>query len=278
MTQHLIIQGEEVGTPDLKALAKMTAAAAIEQVAPQAFRLCCARRVEEVGPFCDAARLDWGYVPAGQRLAGFGLLAVDMDSTLISIECIDELADIAGVKDEVAALTAAAMDGALDFAQSLRRRVALLAGLPATALEQVYGERLTLNPGAERLLREVKRAGLKTMLVSGGFTFFTERLKDRLGFDYAAANTLEIADGRLTGRVLGELVDAERKAAELRRIRDILALSRAQVIAVGDGANDLKMLREAGVSIAYRAKPVVRQEATYVINYVGLDGILHLFE
>jgi phosphoserine phosphatase len=215
-------------------------------------------------------------VPAERRIGDFGLLVMDMDSTLITIECIDEIADMQGLKPQVSAITEAAMRGEIDFAESLRRRVSLLAGLDQSALQRVYDERLQLSPGAETLLAAARAAGIKTLLVSGGFTFFTERLQPRLGLDYTAANTLEVADGKLTGRVLGDIVDAQGKADWLKRVRAELGLTREQVIAMGDGANDLKMMAAAGLSIAYRAKPVVRAQASYALSQVGLDGVIPL--
>jgi len=181
------------------------------------------------------------------------------------------------LKPQVAAITESAMRGELDFAQSLTQRVALLAGLELSALQRVYDERLQLSPGAERFLATLQQHNIKTLLVSGGFTFFTEKLKPRLKLDYTASNTLEIVDGKLTGKVLGTIVDAQAKAEHLKRLRDQLGLKREQVIAIGDGANDLKMLGEAGIGIAYRAKPVVRTQTTYAINYSGLDAVLNLF-
>jgi phosphoserine phosphatase len=184
---------------------------------------------------------------------------------------------MAGVKAEVSAITAAAMAGRLDYAQSLRQRVGLLEGLGRGALAHVYNERLRLAPGAEVMLAAMRRAGVKTLLVSGGFTYFTERLKTRLGIDYSTSNVLDIEDGHLTGRVLGNIVDAEAKAAKLRSVRDELGLTSDRVIAIGDGANDLAMMADAGVSIAYRAKAVARGKADYTLDYVGLDGVLNLF-
>ncbi len=275
---NLIVQGHDIPTPSLKQLAKLTGAAAIEAVSPTAFRLVAADagRTAEAAAYCEANSLDCGWVPAGRRIGDFGLLVMDMDSTLITIECIDEIADMQGLKPQVAAITEAAMRGEIDFAESLRRRVSLLAGLDLSAVQRVYDERLQLSPGAEMLLAAVRAAGIRTLLVSGGFTFFTERLQSRLGLDYTAANTLEVADGRLTGRVLGDIVDAQGKADWLNRVRTDLNLAHGQVIALGDGANDLKMMAEAGVSIAYRAKPVVRAQACYALNQVGLDGVIPL--
>jgi phosphoserine phosphatase len=203
---------------------------------------------------------------------------MDMDSTLITIECIDEIADMHGIKQEVAVITASAMRGEIDFAESLRRRVALLAGLPEDALARVYDERLQPSPGAEAMLAGMRSAGVKTLLVSGGFRFFTERLKSRLGLDYALANELEVENGTLTGRISGNIVDAETKAHELLRLRAELGLGKEQAIAIGDGANDLAMLREAGVSVAFHARPVVRALTRYTIDYCGLDAVLNLFE
>lgn len=204
----------------------------------------------------------------------FRLIAMDMDSTLITIECIDEIADFAGKKAEVAAVTAAAMRGEIDWPTSLRQRVAALAGLDADVLRQVFDERLQLTPGADALIAAAKRAGIKLMVVSGGFTYFTERLKSQLNFDFAFSNTLEVIDGRLTGRVLGALCDADAKAQHVRDTSVALALTRDQVMVIGDGANDLKMMAEAGVSIAYRAKPVVQAAATHAINDGGLERVL----
>ena len=225
----------------------------------------------------DAREISPGLVLRGVqpplRLSDYRLIAFDMDSTLINIECIDEIADMQGLKREVAAITEAAMQGEIDFRESLTRRVALLAGLPENALSEVFDHRLQLNPGAERLLQGLQRAGIRTMLVSGGFTYFTERLKARLGFDYAYANELEIVDGKLTGKVIGDVVDGEAKAAHLEHVRDELGLRPEQVIAAGDGANDIPMLRAAGFGVAYHAKPVLRD----VAHCTGLDGILDIF-
>ncbi len=275
---NLIVQGTDIPTPDLKQLAKFTGASAIEAVNPAAFRLVRADpgQREAVAAFCEENELDCGWVPDDRRIDDFGLLVMDMDSTLITIECIDEIADMQGLKPKVSAITEAAMRGEIDFAESLRRRVSLLEGLDQSALQRVYDERLQLSPGAEALLAAVRAAGIRTLLVSGGFTFFTERLKPRLGLDYTAANTLDVADGKLTGRVLGDIVDAQGKADWLNRVRTQLGLNKEQVIAIGDGANDLRMMAEAGVSIAYRAKPVVRAKASYALNQVGLEGVIPL--
>ena len=275
---NLIVQGPDIPTPALKQLAKLTGATAIEALTPTAFRLVAANDSlrDDVAAFCEANVLDHGWVPPERRIQDFGLLVMDMDSTLITIECIDEIADMQGLKPQVSAITEAAMRGEIDFAESLRRRVSLLEGLDQSALQRVYDERLQLSPGAETLLAAARTAGIKTLLVSGGFTFFTERLQPRLGLDYTAANTLEVAEGRLTGRVLGDIVDAQGKADWLNRIRTRLDLKKQQVIAMGDGANDLKMMAEAGISIAYRAKPVVRAQASHALNQVGLEGVIPL--
>ena len=202
---------------------------------------------------------------------------MDMDSTLITIETVDELADLVGLKPQVAAITERAMRGEIEYNESLEQRVALLEGLDESALDRVYEERLKLTSGAERLLSTVRRAGIKTLLVSGGFTRITERLKARLALDYTHANTLETRQGKLTGRLLGRIVNADGKRDELIRVRDALGIRGEQVIAIGDGANDLKFMAEAGVNIAFHAKPIVRAHATHAINYVGLDGVLNLF-
>jgi phosphoserine phosphatase len=206
------------------------------------------------------------------------LLITDMDSTLINIECVDEIADFAGVKPQVSAITEAAMRGELDFAGSLKRRVALLDGLDASALDHVYHERLQLNPGAETLLQALKLRGVKTALVSGGFTFFTLRLQQRLGLDYTLANVLEVNEHKLTGAVQGDIVGAEAKAAFLQRICRQLAIDPSQAIAVGDGANDLKMLATAGLGVAYHAKDTVREQADVSIQYGGLDKVLDFID
>ena len=215
------------------------------------------------------------------RLADFGLIAFDMDSTLISIECVDEIAAMAGKKAEVSAITEAAMRGEIaDYKESLRRRVALLKGVPAAALQRVYDERLRFSPGAERLVAACKAAGLKTLLVSGGFTFFTDRVRDRLGFDFTRSNVLGIEGGVLTGRLVdqpwGDICDGAEKRKMLIETCQSLAISPAQAIAVGDGANDLPMMGIAGLSVAYHAKPKVREAARVAIDEGGLDRLLEV--
>ncbi|MGD9952603.1 MAG: phosphoserine phosphatase SerB [Burkholderiales bacterium] len=258
--------------------ARLAGAASCEQVGERAFRLRGAACNPGVLAWCQERRLDCASVPDGRRFADLKLLAMDMDSTLITIECIDEIGDMAGKKAEIAGITARAMRGELDYARSLRERVALLAGLPLEALERVYRERLRLSPGAEALIAACRKHGVKLLLVSGGFTFFTERLKARLGIDHTISNELEAAAGKLTGRLVGRIVDAEAKAARFRELASALGAARQQTVAIGDGANDLKMMAEAGLSVAYRAKPVVKSKAGVALDHSGLDGVLNLFE
>lgn len=276
----LVIQAADIATPVIKQLAHLAGAdsiAALSAAQTQAFRLSPARNRAGVAELCAEAGIDFGFVPDGQRLERVRLLAMDMDSTLIAIECIDEIADLQGIRTEIAAITQAAMRGEVDFRESLTRRVALLAGLEVGALQRVYDERLRLSPGAERMLAGFARAGARTLLVSSGFDFFTERLKGRLGFDYAVANKLEVDAGRLTGRISGAIVDGEAKADAVARLARELAGQGGLSVAIGDGANDLPMLGEADVSVAYHAKPSVRAATTYAIEHCGLDAILNLF-
>ena len=259
-------------------LARLAGSTRIHKIADRAWRIHQAAPVNSIAPYCEKARIDYGFVPDGTRFAGLKLLAMDMDSTLITIECIDELGDFAGCKTEIASITAQAMRGELDYPQSLRKRVGLLAGLPEDSLARVYDERLKLTPGAEALIAACKKHGVKLLLVSGGFTFFTERLKARLGIDYTISNRLEISAGKLTGQLLGDIVDAQAKAAKFRAVVKELGATRAQTVAIGDGANDLKMMAQAGVSVAFHAKPVVRAQASCAISYCGLDAVVNLFE
>lgn len=274
---NLIIQGLEINNSDLRELAKLSRADGIERITGQAFRLIHAIHSDAVPDFCAQAELDFAFVDAATKLSDFKLIAMDMDSTLLAIESIDEIADMQQIKPQVAAITLQTMRGEISFEESLTRRTALLRGLHQDALQQVYDERVRLSPGAERMLQLAKRSGLKTMVISGGFTFFTERIKTKLEFDYAMANVLEIEDNRLTGKVVGDIIGRQGKAQVLRQVCEELGVRREQVIAIGDGANDLDMLTAAGVGIAYHAKPIVKQQATYSIDYVGLDGVTNLF-
>ena len=216
------------------------------------------------------------------RLSDYRLIAFDMDSTLINIECVDEIADAVGRKAEVAAITAAAMRGEItDFKDSLRRRVALLRGVSVDELAQVYRARLRLNPGAAELVLACKAAGLKVLLVSGGFSYFADRLRDRLALDFARSNQLEIVDGQLTGRMLdqswGDICDGAMKRETVLSTCSLIGCSPSQAIAMGDGANDLEMMRAVGLSVAYRAKPRVRAQARVAIDMGGLDRLLEVF-
>lgn len=278
---NLVIQGGACPTFLLDRLQTTTGASQIDLLSPQVIRLYKASRNSafdaDLVPLLENERLDWAFVAPQTRLKDFGLICFDMDSTLITIECIDELADFAGKKAEVAAVTEAAMRGEIDYPESLRQRLRLLAGLDARVLAQVYAERLQLSPGAHDLLTAAQSAGLRTAILSGGFTYFTERLRIELGFDFATSNELEISGGKLTGRVLGEVVDAKAKARHLIRLRTELGLQPSQVIAIGDGANDIPMMAEAGLSVAYRAKPATREKADIALNFSGLDGFVNLF-
>ena len=227
------------------------------------------------------------FAPGKRKLSDFKLIAFDMDSTLINIECIDEIADAVDRKAEVAAITEATMRGEIaDFQTSLRKRVALLKGVTVADLEAVYVQRLQLNPGAAELVQACKAAGLKVLLVSGGFTFFADRVKDRLGIDFARSNQLEVKSGpncgELTGGLVaqawGEICDGAEKRRTLLGVASLMGIEPAQCIAVGDGANDLPMMGVAGLSVAYHAKPKVREQAMVSIESGGLDRLLEVLQ
>ncbi len=279
---NLVVQGAGIEAADASGIAALCGAKSVEQIGELAWRLGGAVQTEgnaeRIVEFCERRALDHAWVPSGRKFSGLGLMAMDMDSTLITIECIDEIGGMLGIKGQIAAITERAMRGEIDYAESLKARVALLAGLGIEALDRVYDEKLRLSPGAERLVRRAQGLGIRTLLVSGGFTFFTERLKQRLGLDYTLSNVLEFEDGKLTGRVSGGIADAAAKAARLVELTHALGLKRDQTLAIGDGANDVPMMIEAGVSVAYRAKPVVRARATHALSHSGLDGVINLFE
>jgi phosphoserine phosphatase len=252
---NLIVQGPSITPQQALELAGLAGSTRIYEVAGHAWRIHNAAPADAIPAYCEQNRIDFAFVPEGRRFADLKLLAMDMDSTLITIECIE-----------------------LDYPESLRKRVGVLAGLEASVLERVYAERLRLTAGAERLVAKCKAHAVKLLLVSGGFTFFTDRLRERLGIDYTISNRLEIQDGRLSGRVLGEIVDADAKAAKFCEVAEALGADKVQTVAIGDGANDLKMMAHAGTSVAFHAKPVVRAQASCAITWSGLDGVINLFE
>ena len=277
----LIVQGPRAALHVAQRVAAIAKANSVTQISEHVFRCDGVLSDEEtrdaVRGACMGAGVDGAFVPTNLTLAQFRVLVMDMDSTLITIECIDEIADMQGLKSEVAAITEAAMRGELDFRSSLLKRVALLEGLDASALNQVFEQRLKLSKGAKTLLEAVKAAGLRTVLVSGGFTYFTERLQQSLPLDLTRANLLEVVHGKLTGRVTGDIIDAQAKRHTVEDECAALGVSTDAAMVIGDGANDLDMMSVAGLSVAYRAKPVVQQKASVALNFSGLDGLLNLF-
>lgn len=276
---NLILQSLSTDITSLRHIASLVTPQQIVELSPHCIRCVdiTFSDQEKLNQLAYQEQVDVFWSASNKKLTDFKLLTMDMDSTLITIECIDEIADMQGLKPQVAAITEAAMQGEIAFAESLTRRVALLKGLPASTLQRVYDERLNFSPGAEKLVRSVQSAGLKTLLVSGGFTFFTDRIQAKLNFDYSHSNQLEIIDGKLTGRVSGNIVDAEEKRRAVERTCAESGISTSQAIVIGDGANDLAMMQIAGLSVAFRAKPIVRAKADAALNFVGLDGVLNLF-
>jgi len=276
----LVVQAPAIGTAALKSIVALAGARGLLEIdggAQEAFRLPRIQSRSGVAEFCESAQFDYAFVRDDWTRDRVRVVALDMDSTLITIECIDEIADFLGIKAQVAATAASAMRGEIEFRESLARRLALLAGAPASVLERVYAERLSLSPGAQRMLAGFKDAGARTLLVSSGFTFFTDRLRSSLGFDEALGNVLEIDGGVLTGRLAGAIVDERAKAERVASMRTRYANGGGLVVVIGDGANDVAMLEHADVSVAYRAKPVVRERASCAVNHCGLDAVLNLF-
>jgi phosphoserine phosphatase len=274
----LVLQGEQLSPADIHTIEELISSEAIVDQNYISFELAEPLTQAQLVELRSQYAFDINQLPTGFTPSAAKLLVTDMDSTLISIECVDEIADFINVKPQVSAITEAAMRGEIDFDTSLRQRVALLKGLDVSALEAVYEQRLQLNPGAEVMIKSLQAQGIKTALVSGGFTFFTERLKTRLGLDYTLANVLGEKNGKLTGEVQGDICGAQAKADFLLAHCEILGISPSQVISMGDGANDLLMMNEAGLSVAYHAKPTVQKQAETALNYCGLEGVLGLLQ
>ncbi|MFW8566730.1 phosphoserine phosphatase SerB [Orrella sp. 11846] len=285
MSRDLVIQSPALDKHLIDQIAAIAQANGVKWTSKSAARLLSASEAPEdkqaVVQWCQDLLADYAYVDPQAEFSDCKILVMDMDSTLINIECIDEIAAFAGRKDEVSSITERAMRGEIaSFSESLRLRVAFLEGLDASVLNDVYTQRLQLNPGAQELITAAQKAGIRTLLVSGGFTFFTKRLQERLGLDETQANTLEEdSQGRLTGRVLGDIVDAQAKADYLNQFAQKHGVtSPDQVIAIGDGANDLKMMALATYSVAYRAKPVVQAQANFALNHSPLDAVVNWFK
>ncbi|MDH5358023.1 MAG: phosphoserine phosphatase SerB [Gammaproteobacteria bacterium] len=274
----LVLQGAALTNTDAQIIAEQHNGELVSNKHFSTIKLQQSLFDEQLQMLRDSYAFDINLLPQKFDVTSTGLVVTDMDSTLINIECVDEIADFINVKPQVAEITEAAMRGEIDFETSLRQRVSLLKGLETSALERVYDERLKINPGGELMLKCLQQQGIKTALVSGGFTFFTERLKQRLGLDYTMANVLGEHNGRLTGEVVGEVCGAQAKADFLLAHCELLNISPSQVVAMGDGANDLLMMGEAGLSVAYHAKPKVQEQAMTAINYCGLDGVLGLLQ
>lgn len=284
MAQNIVIQSPALDQLLIEQAAAIAQANGVQRISKSAARLLDVAHdhdtIQTVKQWSQARSIDIAMVEPGAKLSDCKVLAFDMDSTLINIECIDEIAAFGGVKAEVSAITEAAMRGEIkDFAESLTRRVAFLNGLSADVLQTVYNDKLRLNPGAETLVQTALQQGIKVLLVSGGFTFFTDKLAARLNLTHTLANVLEQdSHGLLTGRVVGKIVDAQGKADALQAFAALHGATPAQTIAIGDGANDLKMLGLAHYSVAYRAKPIVQAQARYALNVSPLDAVLNWFE
>lgn len=279
MNRHfnLILQSPKLSSMDLSPLMKMVKSQQIKELTPHAVKLLDVEPQAAIEEMCRQKKIDYAFMPADISLNHIRLVAIDMDSTLINIECIDEIANIAGLKEPVSAITERAMRGEIDFEQSLRARVALLAGIEASALQSVYEHRLQFNPGAEYLCKVLHDKNIYTILISGGFSYFTERLKNHLNLNEAVSNVLEISAEKLTGQLIGQIVDSQYKAHYVENLRIKLGLAKDQVVAIGDGANDIPMLQTAGYGIAFYGKPIVQKQARLSINHVGLEGVLSLF-
>ena len=278
---NLVLQGPALSKADIDAVADGARPAAIVPLNEKAARLSGATPHDSIAKICEARRIDYAWMEPGRRFADLGLLAMDMDSTLITIECIDELGAMAGRGAEIAAITEAAMRGEIaDYQESLRRRVALLEGTKESVLEDVYRQKLRLTAGAEELLASCRKHGVKTLLVSGGFTYFSDHVRDLLKLDYTRSNVLEIADGALTGRMVdqpwGDICDGAEKRRALLQACERLGIAPGQAIAVGDGANDLPMMAACGLSVGFDAKAPVRDEASVLLDIRDLSRILEL--
>jgi len=274
---NLVLQGRALPRAELKRIVQMVSGSGVTALGPAAVRISGAEESPLVATYCEENELDFAWVPGSRRLADLRLIAMDMDSTLVTIESIDEMGRLLGIKDRIARVTEQAMRGEIDYRESLQRRVALLAGLEESALARIREQRMRLSPGAEALISRCRVLGIRTLLVSGGFSFFTGWLKERLGLDATYSNQLEIADRKLTGRVLGDIVDGQAKAARLVQEIASMGITASQAVAVGDGANDIPMMGIAGISVAYRAKPVVKDSATHALDHSGLDAVLNLY-